>query len=318
MRKSLILEITSGLILIVFFIFAISLIKTNQSKPNSQLILPPSQGIDTISARLKQFGVPIKQVDVLSTSPVEIKIVVQGSTNKDSAAEDDEWHLFLAEREATLAYLIGFKLDSYRIILLNINNEVISDSTTFLYSSDPSQQLSEVKSIGADNETVKELLQNRLILNRLKIITDQVTSDNIVRNNTKFVELFLSYPSNVNSTDESNDINGFVNSLRSSLFNHDFIKQTNISLIRVHINDSEGKFLLHFIYDVDTQSQSWAAAEGINGDWYPRPMVPKALLSATAFTATSKPTSTPARMGAYPPPGATPTPTTTTTPRPYP
>jgi hypothetical protein len=318
MRKNLPFEIVLGLILIVFFIFAINLMNSTPSKPNAQSILSPSQGIDTITTRLKQFGVPIKQIDVLSTSPLGIKIVVEGSTSKGSSSEDDEWHLFLAQREATLAYLFGFKLDSFRIVLVDANNTVISDGTTYLYSSDPSQKLSEVNSIGADNETVKGLLLNRLALNRLKIISDQVISGYIVRNNTKFVELFLSYPSNVNSTDESNDINSFVNSLRSSLFNSDFIKQTNISLIRVHINDSEGKFLLHFIYDVDTQLQSWAAAQAINGDWYPRPMIPKALLTATAFAATSTSTSIPGRTGAYPPPEATPTPSPSPTPRPYP
>ncbi len=192
---------------------------------------------------------------------------------------------------------------------MKTESEVISDVTTYLYSSDPSQKLSDVKSTGPDDETVKELLEKKLLLGQLKIISDQVTSDTIVRNNTKFVDLLLNCSVNINLSDTSNDINRFMNSLRSNLFNPEFVKQTNISLVRVLIKDSAEKLLVHYIYDVDINSQSWYTAEGIIGDWFPRPPSPNTLASATALRPTS--TLVPGRMEVYPPPEVTPTPTPT-------
>ncbi len=70
MKKSLLFEIISGLILIVIFLLAINSITTTQLKTNAQVTISPSQGIELLKTRLIQMGVPIKQIDVRNVSPL--------------------------------------------------------------------------------------------------------------------------------------------------------------------------------------------------------------------------------------------------------
>jgi hypothetical protein len=76
--------------------------------------------------RLEQIGVPIKSIQILKQSPLQIEIVLLSSSNSDTATQEDLWNKHLASREAELAYLTRTRVDSYRLTLVNTKGEIIS------------------------------------------------------------------------------------------------------------------------------------------------------------------------------------------------
>jgi hypothetical protein len=72
------------------------------------------QGSIHFVTRLEQSGIPVNSVKILQPSPLQVEIVLQSSSNNDQATQDDLWHRFVASRQASLAYLTGERIDSYR------------------------------------------------------------------------------------------------------------------------------------------------------------------------------------------------------------
>jgi hypothetical protein len=312
-----IFEIIIGIAAVLIFIVAINSI--SNSGPTGAAINPtitatPLQGIGIIQARLKQLGVPIQEIKSVA-SPNNIEIIVQMLKGETNTSPDDQWNLFLASREATLAYLHGFRVSSFSLSFAKTNGEIVETGTTFLYPNQFSQQLTEVKSAGIDDAAAKGLIEKNLTLNKLKIVSLQINSDEIVRANTKFVDLVLESPSGRTTTDINFDINSLINHLTRMVKDLEAKSHPNISLVRIRINDDKGNFLLHYIYDFDTYAESWSLANGLEGSWYSKPQLPVFPQASPSATLTPVPT---LPGGGYPPPNSTVTPTPTLTPHAYP
>lgn len=274
-----VIEVVTGLAAIILFAIAVNSI--THSQPTGTVVIPtmtsiPPQGIEIIQSRLKQLGVPIKEIKSVS-SPSDIEITVQKLSDDATTSPNDQWNLFLAAREATLAYLHGFRVSSYSLFFAKANGEIVDTGQTFLYPTQFSQQLTDVKSAEVDVSTTKDLIEKNLSLNKLKIVSLQVRSDDIVRANTKFVDLVLVSPSDRAMTDINSDINSLISHLTPMVQDLESKSHPNISLIRIQLNDDKGNFLLHYIYDFDTRTQSWSLAKGLEGSWYSRsvPAMPK-------------------------------------------
>jgi hypothetical protein len=290
-------EIVLGLASILLFIAAINLIANSRSTGadvNPGMTATPAQGIEIIRARLKQLGVPIQGIKSVA-SPDDIEITVQKLNDEAATSPDDQWNLFLASREATLAYLRGFRVASYSLRFAKTNGEIVDAGKTFLYPTQFSQQLSDAKSAGMDDATTKDLIEKNLTLNKLKIVSLQVNSDNVVRANTKFVDLVIESSSNRAIADINSDINSLINHLLPMVKDLEAKTRPNISLVRIQIKDEKGNYLLHYIYDFDTYTQSWSLAKGLEGSWDSKsvPVMPQAPNSTPTLTPSFTPRSYP-------------------------
>lgn len=306
--NSRIIQIVLGLALILLFVLAINLFLNTWSTGsdfNPTNTASPTQGIEIIRARLKQLGVPIQEIKTVS-SPYDIEIIVQMLNGETNTSPADQWNLFLASREATLAYLRGFRVSSYSLRFAKTNGEVVDTGTTFLYPNQFPQQLTDTKPAGVDRATTKDLIEMNLPLNKFKIVSLQIMSGEIVRENTKFIDLVLEYPSGQSATNIDSDINSLINQLVPIVKDVETKSHPNISLVRIRINDEAGKFLLHYIYDFDTFAQSWSLADGLEGSWYSKP-IPLALPQSTPTVQLTPTLSNPG----YPHPKSTPTPSPT-------
>jgi hypothetical protein len=133
------------------------------------------------------------------------------------------------------------------------------------------------------------LLKNNLNTFGMAIFSLKVSEGNIVRTNTKLVELDLS-TENLDSANRS--INSLIPSLRQLLKNVNEKNGAQIALFRLQVADIEGKLLVEYILDLETQAETWSLAKGIEANWFPRPV-------ATRIPATTTPVALP---NAYPPP----------------
>ncbi len=262
-----------SILLLVVIVSRILLLRPhpgNNSEPASSSLLN----------RLEQIGVPVKSVQALKQSPLQVEIVLESSSDNELATPDDLWNNHLASREAELAYLTSVRIDSYRSVLVNTKGDIISSEWVFLDQSRPSQNLVIAKPSAIDVITTQDLLKNSLDTSGMAITSLEVSEDRIVRTNTKLVELILS----TKSIDTANQtINTLIFSLRPLLRNINEKYGAQIALFRLRIMDAEGKLLVEYILDLDTQSEDWSTAKGIKADWFARPVATPTPFIATPY-----------------------------------
>ncbi len=257
-------------------------------------------GATNLVTRFEQSGIPVNSVQILQQSPLQVEIVLQSSSNDDSATQDDLWYRFLASRQASLAYLTGDRIDSYRLVLINSKGEIISSEWFFLDATIPSQNLVIPGSAAIGETQTRDLLLEKLNTFGMKLISLNIMTDKVVLENTRLVEVHLSISSNENA---SNRINAFIMSLRPILRDLNENHGTQIAVFRLKVTDLEEVLLTEYILDLERSAETWSLAKGIEGNWFPRP--------APTFSPnlTSQATSTPlTQPETYPPPATLPYP----------
>ena len=232
-----------------------------------------SQGSDihTLEERLAKLGIPVKSVSVTQQSPLEIEVVLRSSGSDEKISQDDLWNKFLAEREVELAYLnFDIHIEKYRLILVTSKGNTIYDSTVFLYSDLPSQKLTQTPPSSVENYKTKEILEDNLDLQGLKLLTLDVPSSYNASNNSKLVTLDLSTGTSGDKIDIA-QINEFIMKVRPQIEDINSRFGTRIVLIHIQIKDSDDKLLVNYMEDIETGRQYSWTAENIEGSWYPQP-----------------------------------------------
>lgn len=237
------------------------------TRPRTGLQQPVSDS-DPLRARLAQLGIPVKDVQVKKQSPLEIEIILQSSSPSKQASQDDLWYKHVAAREAQLAYLTGLRVSSYRLTLVNAGGETISSEQVFLNPDLPSQQLSPVSAPAIGDEATKNVLATSLNTFGMRVLSLSVTSNHIVRANTKLVELRLSTPT---AETANQSINQLVPTLGQFLKQVNREKGAQIAVSRLRVTDADGKLLIEYILDFDTGAESWSVAKGVDAQWFPQP-----------------------------------------------
>jgi hypothetical protein len=258
----LIIEMVFGVMFFGFIILIVNSIMATKATPESE------RNSDLIMSSLKEKGVPVISVSVTQKSPLHVEIVIQSTSSNDSGTQDDMWYRHLASREAELAYLNGFFVESYRLIVKNSKGDVISSDWTYLNSEMPSQKLSMEKSSGLDNAATQDQLNSQLQLFGMTMKSMDV-SNKIVRENTKFIDLQLSVP---DTQDINKILDQFILSFRATLKKVNDLNNAHISLVRLYIKDKQDNVLLIYIYDLDTQAEHWSLAKGVKSDWFSHPV----------------------------------------------
>ena len=245
-----------GIIVALLFLFIITI------EVNAQ-----NQFSTDIADRLKQQGVPLKQVITINRLPYEIEIALQSLSNDSHLAMDDNWYMQLARREATFAYRQSTRLKSFKLTVYNLNNELIYSTQTYLYPQDLDQQ-SDIKLPTVDTLKAKEIVTNQLQLGGL--VLDQLDVNPDVANGSSGQVLVIHVSGkNLESVNKSLPI--FLGSLFRILDIANTDYGTYIVLCHLRVSDGQGNILLDYVKDVESGSAQWTSAQGVYSEWFSKP-----------------------------------------------
>lgn len=273
-RYNIITLLTSAIAIVVFAI----IISTNAQQSIITKTTPPPhdsnpaiQEMVSSLLSLRKKGIPIKDVTVLKDSPLEIQITLKSTGRGQVASTDDMWNKHIAARWAELAHLTGAKIDSYRLLLVNAEGEIIGREEVFLNSDYPSQHLTPVSTAALDEKSTLLILKQRLDFLGLTPIRWKITSGGIVRDNTKIVEVVLFAP-DINTVNET--INSLIPRLNRTLHQVNADNGMQIAIFRLRVIDDKDSTLVDYIHDLETETENWSIDREINADWFPRPAPP--------------------------------------------
>ena len=256
-----------GLLLGVSALLSVSIAACAPTRDRYKLLATPAAtGVQQdiaalLTERLKQRGIPVKEVNASKNTPYDIAITLQSSSNNDSKSDDDLWHRFITAREATLAYRFGQPVNSYKILLINSSSKVIDKETTFLQPSFNSQKLPILAQSKVDDVTLESLFIHQFDLNGMKLDSQEVQPYDPVGKEGQVIQARV-------AAQDTNMVNltlaQLIASFRSTLvkLNSDFDSQ--IVLGRLTLVDMKGKRLAEYLVDVEIGTQAAFYGEGVN------------------------------------------------------
>ncbi len=248
--------ITLGILVTLLFAFFV----TNEVNAQNQISTD-------IADRLKQQGVPVKQVTIIHRFPYEIEIALQSASNDSHLVMDDNWFMQLARREATFAYRISTRLKSFKLTVYNAKNELIYSTQTYLYPQDLDQQIN-TKSPTVDALKAKEIVASQLQLGGLNLDTLDIESDQAVGSSGQVLVIHVS-GENLEAVNAS--LPNFLGSLFRILDIANSEYGTYIVLCHLRVSDGKGEVLLDYVKDVESGSTQWTSVQGLYDEWFPKP-----------------------------------------------
>ena len=180
-------------------------------------------------------------------------------------------HMFLAEREVELAYLrYDLPVKSYRLMLAPPQGDALYDSTIFLNDDLPSQRLKPAPSSTVGAAAAKEILENELDLQGLRLLSLEIFPNFSTRASGEFFTLDLSTGTEAGNTDNA-QIGRFIESLHPQIEDINNRHGAHIAIIQVRIKDVDNSLLVDYLEDFETGKQSsWIDETYVEG-WYPQP-----------------------------------------------
>lgn len=221
-----------------------------------------------IADRLKQQGVPVKQVVIINRLPYEIEIALQSSSNDSHLSVDDNWFMQLARREATFAYRISTRLKSFTLTVYNANDELIYSTQTYLYPQDLDQQISLILPL-VDGPKTKEIVARQLQLGGLALDKLEVNSDSAPESSGQVLVIQVS-GENLESVNAS--LPNFLGSLFRILDIANAEYGTSLVLCHLRVSDGKGVVLLDYVKDVESGSTQWTSVNDLYNAWFPKPI----------------------------------------------
>ena len=243
-----------------------------------------NQSAALLFQRLTQKGVPVESVAVASRIPFQIEITLQSSSDSQNVTFDDAWFMQLARREATLAYRLGMRVNSYTLTVLNSTGEKIAWEQNYLYPSDLSQQPVTPVVPRVDDAVAERLVAERLRPGDMSLDMLEVSSDATLADGGQILFIQVS----VLDLDVANrSLLTFLDSLFRMLDTINAEEGTHLVLCRLRLVDRQGSILLDYVQDLETHQQQWSAVKGLTNEWYPHP--PDETPSAPPRTSTPTP-----------------------------
>lgn len=243
-----------------------------------------------LSERLKHKGVPVIHVITQKRMPYKIEIAIQSTSKNDDLAMDDIWNMLLSDREATLAYRFGPRLNSYKLVVYNTNGDMISSGETFLYPDDLDQQLSAPRKSMVDNETTKMIVFDNLKLGELSLDVMDVFYDDAQGYEGQILLIQVSAP-DIETINRS--IVSLTNSLVQTLdtINNEYGTNIVLSYLKIVHQDNT---ILSFVRDLEIGvSRGKAIDERLVNDWWPYSSGPVIPITETPKSRAYPPPTTP-------------------------
>ncbi len=240
------------------------------------LILRPQTGgqakdLQALQERLQQLNIPVKSLTITHPTPLELEVILNSSGSPGHLSQVDMLNKFLAVREIELAYLyFGLSVQSYRLMLVTPQGDALYDSTIFLNDDLPSQQLKPAPSSTVDAAAAKEILENELDLQGLRLLSLEIFPNFSTSASGKFFTLDLSTGTDAGNTDNA-QIGRFIESLHPQIEDINNRHGAHIVIMQVRIQDEDGRLLVVYLEDFETGKQSsWIDENNVEG-WYPQP-----------------------------------------------
>jgi hypothetical protein len=241
---------------------------------SAHFVLQVSAQTDTVTdltERLIQAGVQTEIIRVLSRNPFQIEIVVQRYSNGEKWSFDEFWEDHIIEREAELTYKYNHRLDSYTIIYVNENGEVIEGGQKFLYPNDPSQIPYPFNSSISDDQIAEKLVMDRIELFGVDLESIEVTTGIGSFSDVQLLKINLS-TNDRNVADRA--ASRLVHSIRQLVEEMNKESGVRIAVVYVELVDDTGTPLLVYLWDLELRKERGGTAEGIS-DWFPSPVEPE-------------------------------------------
>lgn len=237
-----------------------------------------------LTARLKQQGVPIVSVSLVSRIPFTVGIVVQ-SSGRDLASPDDPIYQHIVVREATLAQQRGYKVDLVQITVIDNQGKVIISGKVIIPENTIATSLT---AEALDNPTVASLLRQELSTYGMSIHSIDVSSDSSGVQQA-IIDLQARDLQQANSA-----LPMFMFGVRTSFFGRfNDTHHTNLKIVYVNLNNSTGERLLKYVNDLQLRNENWWQAPGLTQEWFPHPPVSIPPAATPNPSATSAPAPTP-------------------------
>jgi hypothetical protein len=227
-----------------------------------------NQYVTDIEERLRAREVPVIQVIATKRVPYEIEISLQSTSSDDHLSLDDNWHMQLARREATLAYRIGARISSYSLKVYNINGKLIYSTQIYLYPEDLSQKKAS-QDATIDQETAKNLVKSGLQFGNLSLELLDIVDEKAEGFTGQILLIEVSAP---NLEQANLDLPVFLDSFFQLQENFNSKSGANIVLCHLRLIDKDGKVLLDYSKDLESGSTQWTAVQGLYDEWYSHPV----------------------------------------------
>jgi hypothetical protein len=235
-----------------------------------------------IAERLRQQGVPVRQVTTTNRLPYEIEIALQSNSNDEHLSIDDKWFMMIARREATFAYRISTRLTSFKLTLYNAKNDVIYSDQTYLYPKDLNQQINPGQP-KVDDQEAKEIISKQLqlgglTLDKLDVIPDRASGSN--------GQILIIQVSTIDLETANRYLPNFLGSFFRILEIANKKYGTYLVLCHLKVSDSKGDIFLDYVRDVESGSAQWMSVPGLYDEWFPRPVRSNKVISTATLIAT--------------------------------
>ncbi len=168
----------------------------------------------------------------------------------------------IAEREATLAYRLGMRVDSYILRVINAKGEQILWGQHYLYPSDLNQQLGVPIPSKVDNPTAKKWVAEHLQFGEMSVDRLEVVSDTLPVSAGQILLIELS-AADLDAANRS--FSRFMNSLYRLLDTINTEQSARLILCRLKLVDRQGRVLFTFMRDIEVGHTKQAAVKELDG-----------------------------------------------------
>jgi len=222
--------------------------------------------ITTIANQMRQKKIPVKQIDIINRSPLQIEIFLQGASLDDTVAPQDPIYAMDTIREITENRRNGVQIDTIKVSILNAQAKVISWG---IIPIDASVDRTPILASKINNNELDSRIRESVPLGKMAL--DKLDVSNLI-NGTQAVTMTISAP-DLQAANEA--IFNLMQTLPQTIEQLKVNRGAAVTTYMVDISDSKGQPLLKYVrYYLPTQElENWWQAPGITQDWFPHPSV---------------------------------------------
>ncbi len=163
-----------------------------------------------------------------------------------------------------MAYRVGPRINSYRLTVLNTDDQVIYSAETFLYPEDLHQQSEISLPSRIDNGTTEDIIIGMLDLSGFSLDDLDVYTEDSPIGSGQILVVKISAPDSITAQKHfAHFFDSFSEALSTSGTDHG----TNIVLMHLTLVDAKGKVLLDYVRDYESGMTQWTNIPGLYSGW---------------------------------------------------
>jgi len=254
---------------VIFFIVvlvAISFGLLLQAKASPRYIQPtPSESvIQYLESRYKKLDIPLNQIQIIQESPLQIEVHIQSLSDGKNWMPTDFENLYLARREAILAFDKGYPIERYTEVLINQNGDSISWARFKLNGEVSYARVSPSTLTDTSTENLVNQEIGKLNKGRTMVVNHEISSSD----GFQTIKIHFLTDSLHEANKSLPDLRGSVRPFAENINSHG----AKVVIIKFEIKDKKGEVLVNYLYDLQFGIAGWWTADGIDiTNWSPMP-----------------------------------------------